>query len=100
MKTRKPDFPEAAWRSPETGLESHTAGWGLREPLRLEEPAAGEDGARSQPEAGGPLPGTERSGQTWAPSRGDCPNDFYNEDYERNSFGNLIEDRVYLSTWF
>lgn len=25
---------------------------------------------------------------------------FYNENYKSNPFGNLIDDRVYLSMWF
>lgn len=32
--------------------------------------------------------------------RGDGPNSFYNEKDKKNPFGNLIDDRVYLSMWF
>lgn len=32
--------------------------------------------------------------------KGDRPADFYNENDKSNPFGNLIDDRVYLSMWF
>lgn len=31
---------------------------------------------------------------------GDRLGNFYNENYKNNPFGNLIDDRVYLSMWF
>lgn len=41
---------------------------------------------------------TERHGH--ALKREAAPSAFYNENDENNPFGNLIDDRVYLSMWF
>lgn len=56
---------------------------------------------RSQLATSGQLHGMkEGNGKKWAcATERDLTNDFYNENYTSNPFGNLIDYRVYLSMW-